>query len=136
MNNAVDRYLMKVRKEVKSSGDHDLKFYSLFAQEVEGYLSEKPQATLEEIERYFGSPESVVDDFLETQQGAELKKKYLRRKRSSYVLRGALVVLLAIIALLVAIRVIDGLNYSHGQSYRAVYEGTPPPSTESYIETY
>ena len=120
-----DKYLTKIRKALKRSGDHNLKYYSVFAQEVDGFLAEKGQATTEELESYFGSVDKVVDDFLDTQPGEELRRKYLRRRKLSYVLRAAL-----------AVRVVDDLNYSHGYSVRRVYEGTPPPSTESYIEIY
>lgn len=136
MNHAVNQYLAKIRKELIRSGDHDLKYYAVFAQEVEGFLAEKGQATLDELESYFGSVDKVIDDFLDTQPGEELRRKYLRRRKSSYVLRVVLVVLLAVIALFVVIRVIDGLNFSHGYSVRRVYEGTPPPSTESYVKNY
>lgn len=136
MSHTVAGYLNKVKKEVKHSGDQDLKYYGFFVQEVEGYLADKPKATMQEIEEYFGTPENVLDDYLETQQGKALRNKFLRRKKLSYVLRAALVVLLAIIAILIAVRVTDGLIFSHGQYNRVVYEGTPPPDTESYVEIY
>ena len=136
MNHMADKYLTKIRKALKRSGDHDLKYYGVFAQEVEGFLAEKGQATPEELESYFGSADKVVDDFLDTQPGDALRRKYLRRRKLSYVLRVALVILVAIIAVLIAVRVVDGINFSHGYSVRRVYEGTPPPDTESYIETY
>ncbi|WP_217959059.1 DUF6120 family protein [Acutalibacter muris] len=136
MSHTVDGYLNKVKKEVKHSGDQDLKYYGFFVQEVEGYLAEKPKATMQEVEEYFGTPKNVLDDYLETQQGKALRNKFLRCKKLSYVLRAALVVLLAIIAILIAVRVTDGLIFSHGQYNRVVYEGTPPPDTESYVEIY
>ena len=108
----------------------------MFAHEVDGFLAEKGQATTEELESYFGSVDKVVDDFLDTQPGDELRRKYLRRRKLSYVLRVALVILVAVIAVLIAVRVVDGINFSHGYYVRRVYEGTPPPSTESYIEIY
>ena len=114
MNVDIQQYLQRVKKEVRQSGDGDLEYFKGFEQEVESFLEENPQADVAAVECYFGSPNTIAADYLESLSDEKLQEKLRLRRRIIHIICVAVIALAIVIALLVGIFVYDNYLYAHG----------------------
>ena len=77
---------------------------------VEEFISEMPDATMEDIEKAFGTPESIGGSFIENIDRGKIKKQLQLKK----VLIIAVVIALIIYALFAVISLIDVHTEAHG----------------------
>ncbi len=77
---------------------------------VEEFISDTPEATMEEIEKAFGTPESIGGSFIENTDSKKIKKQIQLKK----VLVIAVVIALVIYALFVVLSLIDVHTEAHG----------------------
>lgn len=135
MNVDIQQYLQRVKKEVRQSGDGDLEYFKVFEQEVESFLEENPQADTATIERYFGSPNAIAADYLESLSDENLQEKFRLRRRVFHVIRAVAIALAVVIALLVGIFVYDNYLYTHGEKAHYTSESMPVYPSSS-CQTY
>lgn len=132
MNVDIQQYLQRVKKEVRQSGDGDLEYFKVFEQEVESFLEENPQADFAAVERYFGSPNAIAADYLESLPDEKLQEKLRLRRRIFRVIRVVVVAVAIVIALLAGIYVFDYYQFNHGYTEYAVSESMPVYPSNSY----
>lgn len=99
----IDRLILCDRRQKKE-------FLCQLKENVEEYLADSPEATLEDIEKVFGTPESIGGSFLENADSEKIKKQ-LQLKR---VLIIAALIALIIYALFAVLSLIDVHTEAHG----------------------
>lgn len=133
MNVEIKKYLRRVKKEVKKSGDRQLEYYGGFEREVKSFLEENPQADVNAIEHYFGSPSSVSIDFEDTLSNEDMRKKVRLHQRIFIFVRTVVIVLAMIVALLAGLFVYDAYLYNRGETIEnSLSETISPPQRNSY----
>ncbi len=99
----IDRLILCDRKQKKE-------FLCQFKESVKDFISDTPEATMEDIEKAFGTPESIGGSFIENTDSIKIKKQIQLKK----VLVIAVVIALIIYALFVVISLVDVHTEAHG----------------------
>ena len=92
-NEAIERYLDRIRKEIYNLTPVD-QFIDTLRQDFYEYEESNPECTEEDLESEFGSPEEIAKDFLEgnsTIQPKQIAKSKKRRNIAIAILIIALV---------------------------------------------
>lgn len=85
-------------------------FLAELRSDVENFLAENENATKEEIENFFGTPESIASSFISNTDSAKIKRKILIKN----ILIIAIILALLIYLAFVVISLIDVHTESHG----------------------
>lgn len=95
-NKALKRYLRRVKKNLPCSGKEKGKIVGDLKNNITDYLLACPDATLQDIEEHFGSPESIALSCVEQTEVNTIIKKIRIRKTVLHIVAAtaALIVLL------------------------------------------
>ncbi|MBQ3137700.1 MAG: hypothetical protein IJB74_09505 [Clostridia bacterium] len=104
----IGRLILCGRKQKKD-------FLCQLKENVEEFVSDTPEATMEDIEKAFGTPESIGGSFIENTDSIKIKKQ-IRLKKFLVI---AVVIALIIYALFVVLSLID----VHTEAYGYFEEG-------------
>ncbi len=99
----IERLLFCDRKKKKE-------FLCQLKENVEDFLSDMPEATMEDIKKAFGTPESICGSFIENTDSVKIKKQIQLKK----VLIISVIIALIIYALFVVASLIDVHTEAHG----------------------
>lgn len=136
MTDTDERYLNRVKKALKRSGDHKLEYYSGFVKEVEGFIEENSQADMDTLEQYFGSPDAVANDFLDTLPDDEIQQKIILRDRLMRFTRVVIIIIAAILVFLAGFFVYDTWSFNHGETAYGIASEEPPILANDEYRTY
>ena len=65
--------------------------------DVEDFIEEHPDATLQDLKDHFGTPESIADSYQSTVGESEIQKKFHYSRRMAYIIGAAVSVLFLVI---------------------------------------
>lgn len=65
--------------------------------DVEDFIEEHPDATLQDLKDHFGTPESIADSYQSTVGESEIRKKFHYSRRMAYIIGAAVSVLFLVI---------------------------------------
>lgn len=65
--------------------------------DVEDFIEEHPDATLQDLKDHFGTPESIADSYQSTVGESEIRKKFHYSRRMAYIVGAAVSVLFLVI---------------------------------------
>ena len=65
--------------------------------DVEDFIEEHPDATLQDLKDHFGTPESIADSYQSTVGESEIRKKFHYSRRIAYIVGAAVSVLFLVI---------------------------------------
>ena len=65
--------------------------------DVEDFIEEHPDATLQDLKDHFGTPESIADSYQSTVGESEIRKKFHYSRRMAYIVSAAVSVLFLVI---------------------------------------
>ena len=65
--------------------------------DVEDFIEEHPDATLQDLKDHFGTPESIADSYQSTVGESEIRKKFYYSRRMAYIVGAAVSVLFLVI---------------------------------------
>ena len=100
------------------------------------YIEEHPNASVQELQSIFGTPEAIAEGFLQSDEFTTTKKVVSSKKRIVRILIAAVCALVVAAIVLGAVYVVDNHKFTHGY-----YEETPgqvghstpdPDALESY----
>lgn len=74
----VRAYLRKVRKALPGSFNTKRAVASTLKSQIESYIEENPDATIDDVIERFGTPETIANEFDVTEFSAEIKKYKLK----------------------------------------------------------
>lgn len=91
---SVKRYLRVIKKLLPCDAAQKKRCLDGMEDSVRMYLQEHPDATIEELYSVFGTPDSIVENYLDTVDTAQISKRLSRRK---YIIFG--IVITSVLAL-------------------------------------
>lgn len=103
-------YYLQINCRVLCDHKQKKEFLCQLKENVEEYISEVPDATIEEIEKAFGTPEKIAESFMVNADSIKIKKQIQAKK----ILAFAVVIALVIYAIFVVISLIDVHTEAHG----------------------
>lgn len=65
--------------------------------DVEDFIEEHPDATLQDLKDHFGTPESIADSYQSTVGESEIRKKFHYSRRMAYIVGAAVSILVLVI---------------------------------------
>lgn len=74
----VRAYLRKIRKALPGSFNTKQAVASTLKSQIESYIEENPDATIDDVIERFGTPETIANEFDVTEFSAEIKKYKLK----------------------------------------------------------
>ncbi len=104
------KYYSRVSKTVFCSRKQKKEFIQQLKENVEEYVADTPDATIEDIKNSFGTPETIAESFMVNTDSAKIKKQ-IQIKKMIFI---ALIVALGIYALFVVLSLIDVHTEAHG----------------------
>ena len=94
MKNEFDAYYKEIERKLKIAPKRErAACLDEHRGNVEAYLYDYPNATLQEIEENFGTPEEVAEGFLRTSSVWETAKQFSLKRNVTRIILGALAVL-------------------------------------------
>lgn len=135
MDNAIAyKYLKEIKRNLPDTVDRN-KFLADFRENLESYIQERPDATQEDLNQRFGSPETIAESFLpEAPTGEGLRTEKQKKLRKRLVIVFFAICLIILIALF-AYRVWDMHGFYHGYTVFSGGDGHSPDHS-SALETY
>ncbi len=103
-------YYSEISKSIVCSKKQKKEFLSQLIGDVNYYLSENPEASVQEIKNCFGSSEDIAKSFVSGYDSVDIKKK-LSIKKAVII---AVIIMVLIYAAFVVISLIDVHNEAHG----------------------
>ena len=103
---------------------------------VASFLQDNPDATVKEVEIYFGSPAQVAESFLQASDFQQTEQKVHMKKRVFTALCVAMGVLVAVALILGTIYVVDNYKFTHGYWENSQVQSGPPGSDSDALFTY
>lgn len=114
MNRVTDtelkKYYSEISKSVLCTGKHKRTFMKQLKFDIDSYISENPEATLEEVKNCFGTADTIAESFIVNSDCSEIKRKLDIKKLLIVAVVAALLVYLAFIV----ISLIDVHTEAHG----------------------
>lgn len=114
MNKITDRelkeYYSRINAAVLCDRRQKKEFLCQLKENVQEFISDTPDATMEDIEKAFGTPESISGSFIENTDSLKIRKQVQLKKA----LIISVVIALIIYALFVVISLIDVHIEAHG----------------------
>ncbi len=114
MNKLTDRELKEYYSRINDAVLCDRKqkkaFLKQLKENVQEYICDAPEATMEDIEKTFGTPRTIAESFIVNADSGKIKKQIQLKK----VLVIAVVIALIIYALFVVLSLIDVHTEAHG----------------------
>lgn len=137
MNDELKAYFKTIDKKLIScSRAKRKKCLSIHRGNIEAYFEENPDATIKDIEAYFGSPEKIAEFFLQSSEFSETESRLGVNKKIIRLISIITVILFIVAAIVSTIYVFEGYRYSHGHAvYSSAQEGTydtPPDAVQTY----
>lgn len=96
---AVNSYVQILERQMDCPKGIRRSFLKRTRQEAEQFLQDRPEATWQELADYLGEPQELAQGFLETLD-PDVLERY--RKRKKFLLRGCIVALVGILAIVVS----------------------------------
>lgn len=106
----LDEYISSVSSRLVCPSKQKKDFLNQLSDDVEAFLDESANATREDIEALFGSPESIASSFISNADSADIKKKVSLKKLVVIAVTLALLIYFAF----VVISLIDVHTEAHG----------------------
>lgn len=103
-------YYKEIKNRLICSAHVKRRFLSLLRNEITGYLSEHPEAEIDEIALVFGSPRQIAESAAEELSPEELRSKTDLKK----IVSAVLITALTIYAVFVCASLIDVHTEAHG----------------------
>ena len=113
----IDRQLRKYYRSIKSwlpgSGKQNKSILAKIQDDIAAYLSENPDATPEQIEHRFGTPQQIAAACVDEMGMCELLHRLRLRKKVLATIRKAVICILAVLVLLVVLSIprVDSMEY-------------------------
>ena len=101
----VRAYLRKIRKALPGSFNTKRAVASTLKSQIENYIEDNPDATIDDVIERFGTPETIANEFDVTEFGAEIKKYKLKT-----LILSVLAVVLIALCLWLTIALIESLK--------------------------
>lgn len=108
-------YYSEISKSIVCSKKHKREFIDQIKSDVDCYIVENPEASVQEIKCCFGSADEIAKSFVSEYDSADIKKKLSIKK----VVIIAVIVMVLIYAAFVVISLID----VHNEAYGYIEEG-------------
>lgn len=105
MNTVARQYINTAKKYLICPSDYREKYLKLLEKDVEACLEENPDASLSDLEKLLGSPQSAAESYLEEVPPEILSAYAQKRKRNKWV---GIVVIITSILLLIALVIYIG----------------------------
>lgn len=115
MSREVEAYLQRIEQNLftcKKKKRHA--FLRDLRGSLNAYIEEHPEASVQELQGMFGSPEEIAEAFLHAEQFDTSKKVFSSKKRISRIILIAVCALVAAALVLGTIYVVDTYRYTHG----------------------
>ena len=127
---AIDKKMLNCSKQKRR------KILSIHRGNIEAYFEENPDATIKDIEAYFGSPEKIAESFLQSSEYQETEKKFSINRNVIRIFLIVAIAILIVFSILGTIYIYDGYRYSHGSfTDSSVHEGVVSIPSDA-LETY
>lgn len=127
MNTVARQYIKTAKKYLICPSDYREKYLKQLEKDVEACLEDNPDASLSDLEKLLGSPQSAAESYLEEVPPEILSAYVQKRKRNK---RVGIIVIIASILLLIALIVYIGhmhIGYAVAEK-TVVYESAPSAS--------
>ncbi len=112
MSREIERYYKEIERSLFTCPKRKrVSFLREFRGSVSAYVEEHPQATMQELQSVFGTPESIAEAFLQSDEFSTTKKVVSSQRRIARFVLIALCVLVAAAVILGAIYVIGKYSY-------------------------
>ncbi|MEE1320830.1 MAG: DUF6120 family protein [Acutalibacteraceae bacterium] len=108
-------YYSEISKSIVCSKKQKKEFLSQLIGDVNYYLSENPEASVQEIKNCFGSSEDIAKSFVSEYDSVDIKKKLSIKK--------AVIIAVIIMVLIYAAFVVISLIDVHNEAYGYIEEG-------------
>lgn len=112
------QYLNQIKKLLVCKGSQRKKFLNSFADNMDEYLKDNPDADFAKLQEDMGTPQEIADAFLENESASQIKK---RMSFVKWIIIGVVFALLLLIAMIV-IEVIDGHKQHDGFGLETLVE--------------
>ena len=86
------QYIKEIKALLVCDKDQQEKFLEDFNSDIDDYLSDNPEAGLDELQKDFGTPQEIADEFLAHSSAKEIKK--LTSLKSAIIIVCALAVII------------------------------------------
>ena len=137
MNREVEAYVQQIEKclftcpKKKRSA-----FLRDFRGSLNAYIEEHPEASVQELQGMFGSPEEIAEAFLKSEQFDTSKKVFSSKKRINRIIVIAVCALVAITLIYGSLYIAEYFRYTHGHWVEEpIEEGSLTPDPDA-IATY
>lgn len=118
------KYIREIQKLLVCSAKERRKFIRDFNSNIDDFVSDNPDASIDELEKAMGTPQEIADGFM-----ANVSPKYIKKRISiARIFLGAVVFVLIITVFFFTIYGIDAYitNRTHGETfiidYGVIYE--------------
>lgn len=90
------QYIKEIKALLVCDKDQQAKFLENFNSDIDDYLSDNPEAGLDELKRDFGTPQEIADEFLAHSSAKEIKKRMSGSKVLVAVVLGIMILVFAV----------------------------------------
>lgn len=114
------KYFRQIKKQLVCKRSEQNKFICSFADNVEEYLKDHPDADLSELQETMGTPQEIADEFLANDSADRIKKKTSIVKW--LILFGCIVIFM--LAITLVIEILDAHRDNNGYYEETITENT------------
>lgn len=137
MTRELNRYFKDIDKKLLVlSGKQRMAILQELRGNVSSFLQENPNATVKDVEAYFGSPVQVAEGFLQAGDFQQTERKVHINRRVLTVLCIAIGVLVTAALILGTVYVVDNYNFTHGHWEASQVQYGPSESNPDALYTY
>ncbi len=97
---------------------------------IDAYIEEHPNASIQELKSIFGTPEAIAEGFLQSAEFTTTKKVVSSKKRIVQIFLAAVCALIVLGIVLGTIYVVNFYRYTHGYWVETPATDTPLPSID------
>ena len=137
MTRELNRYFKDIDKKLLIlSGKQRMAILQELRGNVSSFLQENPNATVKDVEAYFGSPVQVAEGFLQAGDFQQTERKVHINRRVLTVLCIAIGVLVTAALILGTVYVVDNYKFTHGYWEKSPPQYGPSESDPDALYTY
>lgn len=115
MNKQIEAYLKQIERSLFTCPKKKrISFLRDFRGDLNAYMQEHPQASIQELMSTFGTPDAIAEDFLQSTEFARTKKVLSTKRKIVRTVLIAVCTLIAATIILGTIYVVDVYKYTHG----------------------
>ena len=137
MNREIEAYLQQIEKSLFTCPKKKrFAFLRDFRGCLNAYIEEHPEASVQELQGMFGSPEEIAEAFLQSEQFDTSKNVFSSKKRISRIVLIAVCALVAAALIFGTIYVAEFCKYTYGYWVEEPIEEVPLTPDPDAIATY